>query len=111
MSKRQHSSTASESNAADAADTSLIDVHVFETPDSNKLNKQNKKNSKKSKTENGKQHQKSTKQVCFVPVNAHFKPIGWIFKRMEYVVKVYNNSLFQSWQYFKYFKIDIGCYF
>ena len=59
MSKRQHSSTASESNAADAADTSLIDVHVFETPDANKLNKQNKKNSKKSKTENEKQNQKS----------------------------------------------------
>ena len=59
MSKRQHSSTASESNAADATDTSLIEVHVFETPDANKLNKQNKKNSKKSKTENEKQNQKS----------------------------------------------------
>ncbi|KAH3837369.1 hypothetical protein DPMN_110756 [Dreissena polymorpha] len=59
MSKRQHSSTASESIAADAAGASLIDVHVFETPDPYKPNKQNKKSSKKSKTEIDKRNQKN----------------------------------------------------
>ncbi|KAH3818019.1 hypothetical protein DPMN_119606 [Dreissena polymorpha] len=59
MSKSQHSSTASESNAANAAEAGLKDVHVFETLDPNNRIKQNKKSSKKSKTENEKQNQKS----------------------------------------------------
>ncbi|KAH3772919.1 hypothetical protein DPMN_174266 [Dreissena polymorpha] len=53
MSKRQYSSTASESNA------SLGEVPVFDTPNSNKPNKQNKKSSKKTKTDQGNQNQKT----------------------------------------------------
>ncbi|KAH3749323.1 hypothetical protein DPMN_183819 [Dreissena polymorpha] len=78
MSKREHSSTASESNTAD---TSLLDLPVFETPNSIKQSKQTKKRGTKSKTEQDKTNQKS--MADFVNKTATEKTESSIEKRLD----------------------------
>ncbi|KAH3793272.1 hypothetical protein DPMN_146779 [Dreissena polymorpha] len=88
MSKRQHSSTASESNLAD---TSIIDLPVFETPNSNKQNKQTKKRGKKSKTEQDKTNQKS--MADFVTKTAIEKTETSIETRLDEICSKLSNVL------------------